>query len=51
MAVLPCDVPATGADASVFIDIIGVPLTPLLFPGAGRCAYRRLTGIDASPRA
>jgi len=35
------DVPATGADVSVFIDIIGMPLTPLSFAGARRRAYRR----------
>jgi hypothetical protein len=35
------DVPATGADVSVFIDIIGMPLTPVSFAGARRRAYRR----------
>jgi hypothetical protein len=35
------DMPATGADVSVFIDIIGMPLTPLSFAGARRRAYRR----------
>lgn len=35
------DVPAAGADVSVFIDIIGMPLTPLSFAGARRRAYRR----------
>jgi hypothetical protein len=33
--------PTTGADVSVFIDIIGMPLTPLSFAGARRRAYRR----------
>lgn len=35
------DMPATGADVSVFIDIIGMPLTPLSFAGARRRTYRR----------
>jgi hypothetical protein len=35
------DMPATGADVSVFIDIIGMPMTPLSFAGARRRAYRR----------
>jgi hypothetical protein len=35
------DMPTTGADVSVFIDIIGMPLTPLSFAGARRRAYRR----------
>ena len=35
------DLPATGADVSVFIDVIGMPLTPLSFAGARRRAYRR----------
>jgi len=35
------DMPATGADVSVFIDIIGMPLTPLSFAGARRRAFRR----------
>ena len=30
-----------GADVSVFIDIIGMPMTPLSFAGARRRAYRR----------
>jgi hypothetical protein len=39
--VLKGDMPTTGADVSVFIDIIGMPLTPLSFAGARRRAYRR----------
>ena len=35
------DVPTTGADVSVFIDIIGMPLGPVSFGEAGRSAYRR----------
>jgi hypothetical protein len=35
------DLPAAGADASVFIDIIGMPLTPLSFAGVARRSYRR----------
>jgi hypothetical protein len=39
--VLQGDMPAKGADVSVFIDVIGMPLTPLSFAGAARRAYRR----------
>ena len=40
--VLQGDVPAKGADVSVFIDIIGMPLTPLSYAGvARRSMYRR----------
>ena len=35
------EMPATGTDVSVFIDIIGMPLTPVSFAGARRRAYRR----------
>jgi hypothetical protein len=35
------DMPASGADVSVFIDIIGMPFTPLSFAGAARRSYRR----------
>jgi hypothetical protein len=33
--------PATGSDLSVFIDIIGMPLTPLSFAGVAWRSYRR----------
>jgi hypothetical protein len=40
--VLQGDAPAKGADVSVFIDIIGMPLTPLSYAGvARRTMYRR----------
>lgn len=39
--VLQGDMPATGADVSLFIDIIGMPLTPLSYAGVARRAYRR----------
>lgn len=39
--VLEGDAPVRGADVSVFIDIIGMPLTPLSFAGVRRRAYRR----------
>jgi hypothetical protein len=39
--VLQGDMPAKGADVSVFIDIIGMPMTPLSYAGAGRRMYRR----------
>jgi hypothetical protein len=35
------DLPATGADVSVFIDIIGMPFTPLSYAGVARRSYRR----------
>jgi hypothetical protein len=34
-------VPSSVDGASLFIDIIGMPLTPLSFAGAERRAYRR----------
>jgi hypothetical protein len=39
--VLQGAMPAKGADVSVFIDIIGMPRTPLSFAGVGRRTYRR----------
>lgn len=33
--------PATGGAASLFIDIIGRPITPVSFAGAGRRMWRR----------
>jgi hypothetical protein len=39
--VLQGDMPAKGADISVFIDIIGRPLTPFSYAGVARRAYRR----------
>jgi len=39
--VLEGDMPERGNDASVFIDVIGMPLTPLSFAGARRRMYRR----------
>jgi hypothetical protein len=39
--VLQGDIPAKGDDVSVFIDIIGMPLTPLSFAGVARRNYRR----------
>jgi hypothetical protein len=39
--ILQGDMPAKGEHVSVFIDIIGRPLTPLSFAGAARRAYRR----------
>ena len=35
------DMPATGSDVSVFIDIIGMPMTPLSYAGVARRSYRR----------
>ncbi len=33
--------PVLGEDVSVFIDVIGMPLTPVSFAGVDRRAYRR----------
>lgn len=35
------DMPDRGADVSVFIDIIGMPRTPISYAGVGRRSYRR----------
>lgn len=35
------EMPATGQDVSVFIDIIGMPATPLSYAGVARRSYRR----------
>jgi len=39
--VLEGELPAEGADVSVFIDIIGRPLTPVSYAGVARRSYRR----------
>ncbi len=39
--ILEGDMPDKGADVSVFIDIIGMPRTPVSFAGVGRRTYRR----------
>ena len=40
--ILEGDMPAKGGPVSLFIDIIGMPLTPLSYAGvARRTAYRR----------
>ena len=39
--VLQGEMPARGADVSVFIDVIGMPLTPVSYAGAARRGYRR----------
>jgi hypothetical protein len=39
--VLEGTLPAEAGPASLFIDVIGMPLTPVSFAGAGRRAYRR----------
>jgi hypothetical protein len=39
--VLQGDMPAKGADVSVFIDIIGMPRTPVSYAGVARRGYRR----------
>lgn len=35
------DIPSSGNDVSVFIDIIGMPLTPLSYAGVARRTYAR----------
>jgi hypothetical protein len=35
------DIPAQGSNVSVFIDIIGMPLTPISYAGVARRTYRR----------
>lgn len=39
--VIQGEMPDSGAEVSVFIDIIGRPLTPVSFAGADRRAFRR----------
>jgi hypothetical protein len=39
--VLQGDMPAKGADVSMFIDIIGMPLTPMSYAGVARRGFRR----------
>jgi hypothetical protein len=39
--VLQGEMPAKGADVSVFIDIIGMPMTPFSYAGVARRGYRR----------
>ena len=39
--VLDGDMPASADDPSVFIDIIGMPLTPLSYAGVARRSYAR----------
>lgn len=39
--ILNGDMPASGADVSVFIDIIGRPWTPVSYAGVARRTYRR----------
>jgi hypothetical protein len=40
--VLQGEMPAKGADVSVFIDIIGMPMTPFSYAGVARRTYRRV---------
>lgn len=39
--VIQGEMPATGAEVSLFIDVIGRPLTPLSYAGVARRGYRR----------
>ena len=39
--VLQGEVPGKGADVSVFIDVVGMPLTPVSVAGVARRSYRR----------
>jgi hypothetical protein len=40
--VLQGEMPAKGSDVSVFIDIIGMPMTPFSYAGVARRGYRRM---------
>jgi hypothetical protein len=40
--VLQGEIPAKGAEVSVFIDIIGMPMTPFSYAGVARRTYRRM---------
>jgi hypothetical protein len=35
------DMPVLGESVSVFIDVVGMPLTPVSYAGVRRRAYRR----------
>ena len=39
--ILQGDMPEKGAEVSVFIDVIGMPLTPVSYAGVARRSYRR----------
>jgi hypothetical protein len=39
--VLEGEMPARANDVSLFIDVIGMPLTPVSYAGAARRTYRR----------
>ena len=39
--VLKGSMPAKGAEVSVFIDVIGMPMTPVSYAGVARRSYRR----------
>jgi hypothetical protein len=41
VSIIDGEMPAEGMDVSVFIDIIGMPLTPLSYAGVARRSYRR----------
>jgi hypothetical protein len=39
--VIDGELPERGSEVSVFIDIIGMPLTPLSYAGVARRSFRR----------
>jgi hypothetical protein len=39
--ILQGEMPAKGAEVSVFIDVIGMPMTPVSYAGVARRSYRR----------
>jgi hypothetical protein len=41
VSIISGDMPVTGAEVSVFIDVIGMPLTPVSYAGVARRSYRR----------
>ena len=44
------DMPELGEAASLFIDVIGMPLTPLSYRGRARRTYRRAVLYEAGFR-
>ena len=41
VSIIDGDMPVTGSEVSVFIDIIGMPLTPVSYAGVARRSFRR----------
>ena len=41
VTIIDGEMPVTGAEVSVFIDVIGMPLTPVSYAGVARRSFRR----------